>query len=133
MKTFFRLMRFQERTTGLLASLKFMARSDPKEFKKNITVLIVLAVALAPMYGLYLITAGSITAAFAALEMQRALFTLAFTAFCAVGLVFGLFSMISRLFLCRDNEFYAMLPVKQSTVYAVKVTRLYITLSLIHI
>ncbi|MDD6205039.1 MAG: hypothetical protein PUC05_08620 [Firmicutes bacterium] len=127
MKTFFRLMRFQERTTGLLASLKFMARSDPKEFKKNITVLIVLAVALAPMYGLYLITAGSITAAFAALEMQRALFTLAFTAFCAVGLVFGLFSMISRLFLCRDNEFYAMLPVKQSTVYAVKVTRLYIT------
>ena len=77
-------MRFQERTTGLLASLKFMARSDPKEFKKNITVLIVLAVALAPMYGLYLITAGSITAAFAALEMQRALFTLAFTAFCAV-------------------------------------------------
>lgn len=127
MKTFLRLLRFEQRTNGMIASLKFMRVHNPKDFKKNISILLVLVLCLAPTYIGYVFISGSIAAVFGSLAMEQALFTLAFTAFCVIGLVLGSMSMISRLFLSKDNEFFAALPVKPSTVFAAKLTRLYRT------
>ena len=44
-----------------------------------------------------------------------------------VVLVFGVVNMIATLYLCKDTDFFSMLPVKSSTVFAAKISYVYIS------
>lgn len=45
----------------------------------------------------------------------------------AFVLVFGIFALVNMLYLSKDTDFYSTLPVKQSTVFAAKMSFVYIT------
>lgn len=44
-----------------------------------------------------------------------------------IVLIFGIVSLVSTLYLSKDTDFYSMLPIKQSTVFAAKLSFVYIS------
>ncbi len=44
-----------------------------------------------------------------------------------VVLIFGVINLITTLYLCKDTDFFSMLPIKSSTVFAAKVSYVYIS------
>ena len=58
--------------------------------------------------------------------MPGILLSLVFMVYCVVSILFGTFSVLSKLFMAKDNEFLATLPVSQGTVFSVKFTHAYL-------
>ena len=44
-----------------------------------------------------------------------------------IVLIFGIINLVSTLYLSKDTDFYSMLPVKSSTVFAAKLTYVYLS------
>ena len=86
--------------------------------------------ALAVAYGCIMV--GFVTTIiFLAKQLGRAyapqLMTLIMVMDCLMVFAFGIFSIIGSLYLSKDNEFMLALPVKASTVYAAKISYIYLT------
>ncbi len=76
----------------------------------------------------YIFLADAVMGAAVALGngMPGVIMSLVFMVYCVVSVIFGTFSVLSKLFMAKDNEFLATLPVSQGTVFSVKFTHAYL-------
>lgn len=58
--------------------------------------------------------------------MPGIILSLVFMAYCVISVIFGTFSVLSKLFMAKDNEFLASLPASQGTVFSVKFLHAYL-------
>lgn len=114
--------------TVLFALFKNKLRFDAEKSKaKKIGSLVLLGVAGAVILTVFIVVLKYIGAPLASVGLAPMVYFGILMTSAAFVLVFGLVSLVSTLFLSKDTDFYSMLPIKPSTVFAAKVLFVYLS------
>ncbi len=118
--------------SGMLLILRALFRNklrfgDGVSHKKKIASSVLFAVVAALLLTLILVMVVRFGGSFAKSEQaQRWFYFIILLTSGAIVLLFGIFSLVSMLFLSKDTDFYSMLPVKSVSVFIAKLLFVYI-------
>lgn len=128
MNKFNTLLRLELKANSMLAYIRGALKSGDKAARRMLwAYLAVLLVAVMFLFT-YITLADAVMGAAVALKegMPGIILSLIFMVYCVISVIFGTFSVLSKLFMAKDNQFLATLPVAQGTVFSVKFTHAYL-------
>lgn len=116
----FSLIKLQLNAQYGLSYARYVMKNDKKALWKGIGLALVMVVAFGEMMGLYTFMLYNIYKTGLSVNAPEIILTLAVIPAGLLILFFGVIYIISTLFLAKDTEFLASLPVKQGSVFVSK-------------
>lgn len=126
MSDFLRLFSVQLKVRFGFADLLTERKKNPKAFLKKILMLILVAISFATLGGMWGWVLYAFFAGLTTLGMIDLALLLPFLVGMIVVLIFGITAILGILFMSKDIEFLASLPIKQGTVFASKFMLVYL-------
>jgi hypothetical protein len=120
MNSFFTLLRLQLNARFGFSTVRYNYRNNKKEFLKAAGQALVVFIAIAELFLIYAYVAVKVHEAAKLLDSPQLIITLAAASAGLLIFFFGIFYILSALFLAKDAEFLASLPVSQSSVFMSK-------------
>jgi ABC-2 type transport system permease protein len=120
MNKLFMLLKIQLNAQYGISNALYMAKNDKKSFWKGLGLGVVILLAFGSLIGLYSAYIFSVYKGAVAIGSPQIVITLGAVSSGMIILFFGLFYILSSLFLAKDNEFLISLPVKQETIFMSK-------------
>lgn len=93
---------------------------------KKIGLIVLFAVAYALILSFVIFMTVTMGAVFAANGLANTFYFLLLLTASGIVLIFGIITLISTLYLSKDTDFYSMLPIKSSVVFAAKLVYVYL-------
>ena len=128
MNKFNTLLKLELKANSLLASIRSAFKGGDKAARRMLWAYFAVLIVLIIFLFTYIFLADAVMGAAVLMGngMPGILLSLVFMVYCVVSILFGTFSVLSKLFMAKDNEFLATLPVSQGTVFSVKFTHAYL-------
>lgn len=120
MSKFFSLLKLQVKVRFGLSMARYNFRNNRKELWKAVGLALVILLAIAQLLAIYAYIMRALHRAATALASPQLIITLAASGAGLFILIFGVFYILGVLFLAKDTEFLASLPVRQSSVFLSK-------------
>lgn len=120
MRKFLSLLKLQINAQYGLSYARYNLKNDKKALWKGIGLGLVIMMALVEVVGLYSIFMVQLYKAGISLNTPQIILTLAAVISGLVVLMFGIFYILSTLFLAKDTELLASLPLPQGSVFVSK-------------
>jgi ABC-2 type transport system permease protein len=120
MNKFLSLLKLQVNAQFGLSYFKYSVKNDKKTLFKAIGIGFVILIALAEVIGIYAYLLFQIHKGMATINSSQVILTISAVVSGIVVLVFGIFNILSTLFLAKDTEFLAALPIRQESVFMSK-------------
>lgn len=128
MNKFNTLLRLELKANSMLAYIRGALKGGDKAARRMLWAYFAVLIVAVMFLFTYIFLADAVMGAAVALGngMPGVIMSLVFMVYCVVSVIFGTFSVLSKLFMAKDNEFLATLPVSQGTVFSVKFTHAYL-------
>ncbi|MCX7772159.1 MAG: hypothetical protein N2376_03495, partial [Clostridia bacterium] len=120
MRKFWSLLKLQLDARYGISYARYTFRNDKKALWKGIGIAIAILLALVEVLGLYTFLIIQVHKAAQSLYTPQMVLTMASVGAGVIVLIFGIFYIISTLFLAKDTEFLSSLPLPQGSVFASK-------------
>jgi len=120
MRKFISLLKLQLNARYGLSNLLYNAKNDKKALLKSIGMGLVILVAIAELVGMYAYMMIQLYKGASAVNVPQIVLTMAAVVSGVITLVFGIFYILSGIFLAKDTEFLATLPLPQGSIFASK-------------
>ncbi len=120
MANFFNLLKIQLNARYGFSMMRYSMKNDKKALWRGIGLGLVLLLALLEVMGLYVFFLIELYKAGEALGAPQFILTMATVAAGLLILFFGIFYILSTLFLAKDTELLASLPVSQESIFTSK-------------
>ncbi len=120
MHKFFSLLKLQINAQYGLSYARYSLKNDKKALWKGLGLGLVLLFALVEIVGLYAFLMFQLYKTATAIATPEIVLTMAAVISGLVVLIFGIFYILSTLFLAKDTEFLASLPIPQGSVFVSK-------------
>ncbi len=120
MRKFFSLLKLQIKAQYGLSSLAYNLKNDKKAIWKTIGIGFAILIAIVEIIGLYSYLMYQLYLGGSMLNTPQIIITMAAVVTGLMILFFGIFHMLSTLFLAKDTEFLASLPIAQGKVFLSK-------------
>lgn len=120
MSKFFSLLKLQINTRYGLSNLLYSIKNDKKALWKSIGMGLVILIAIGEMIGLYTYMMIQLYKGGLSINAPQMVLTMAAVVSGVITLVFGIFYILSTIFLAKDAEFLASLPLSQGSIFASK-------------
>ena len=120
MGNFFNLLKIQLNARYGFSMMRYSMKNDKKALWRGIGLGLVLLLALLEVMGLYVFFLIELYKAGEALGAPQFILTMATVAAGLLILFFGIFYILSTLFLAKDTELLASLPVSQGSIFTSK-------------
>ncbi|NMA65845.1 MAG: hypothetical protein GX957_06330 [Clostridiaceae bacterium] len=120
MRNLMSLIKLQINSQYGLSYAKYVIKNDKKALLKAFGIGIAVVAALGQMIGIYTYLMYKMFEVASTIAAPQIILTMATIVSGLVVLFFGIFYILSSLFLAKDTEFLASLPVKQGTVFISK-------------
>lgn len=133
MSTIWKLFMVQFRVRFGLSVLKYNLTHKKSEIFKVIFISIAIIVAFLNIFGMYTFLSYGLIMAAMKINHPEIVLTMVLLAAQVMSLIFGSFFIMGHLFLAKDNEFLASLPIPQWKVFASKFMHVYLSEMLISI
>lgn len=120
MRKFFSLLKLQINAQYGLSNALYNIKNDKKALWKGIGIGIAILLALGEVIGIYTFLMYSLFKGSAVINAPQMILTMAAICSGLIVLIFGIFYIIGTLFLAKDTEFLASLPLSQGNVFMSK-------------
>jgi ABC-2 type transport system permease protein len=120
MRKFISLLKLQINAQFGFSYALYNLKNDKKAFMKSVGIGAVILFALAEVVGLYTFLMYQMYTGAAIINASHMILTMASICSGLLVLVFGIFYIISTLFLARDTEYLSSLPLRQGSVFMTK-------------
>lgn len=120
MRKFLSLLKTQINAQFGLSNALNSFKNDKKSFFKGFGIFIAVLLSAAYFVGFYTFVMYQIYKGAAAMNMPYMILTMAAICSGLIVLIFGIFYILSALFLAKDTEFLASLPISQGSVFMSK-------------
>jgi ABC-2 type transport system permease protein len=120
MRKFFSLLKLQINAQYGFSNALYNIKHDKKAFWKGVGIGIAILLALGEVIGIYTFLMYQLYSGAAMINAPQMILTMAAICSGLIVLIFGIFYIIGTLFLARDTEFLASLPLSQGSVFMTK-------------
>lgn len=120
MRKFFSLLKLQINAQYGLSNALYNLKYDKKSFAKGIGIAVSILVALVYVVGIYSFIMYQLYSGASMINAPQMILTMASICSGLIVLIFGIFYIISTLFLAKDTEYLASLPIPQGSVFMTK-------------
>lgn len=120
MRKLFSLLKLQINTQYGFSYIRYNIKKDKRALLKGLGLGLIILISLLQVLGVYAYMVWQFYQAAAAINVPQMILTLASIVSGLFLLFFGIFYILSTLFLAKDAEFLASLPIKQGSVFISK-------------
>ena len=120
MRKFFSLLKLQINAQYGFSNALYNIKHDKKAFWKGVGIGIAILLALGEVIGIYTFLMYQLYSGAAMINAPQMILTMAAICSGLIVLIFGIFYIIGTLFLAKDTEFLASLPLSQGSVFMTK-------------
>lgn len=125
MHKFWQIVRLHFKVSGLYATFRYNFKTNKKDLLKNLVLYGILVFVLLQFLVSYIVGLNYVMDYTADLNMAPLIISIILLAYSVVSFFTGTFTVFSRLFLAKDAEFFAVLPVSSKTVFCAKLFKIY--------
>jgi ABC-2 type transport system permease protein len=120
MRKFISLLKLQINARYGLSNFIYNIKSDKKTFWKSIGMGLVILIAMAEIIGLYTFMMFQLYKGGLSINAPQVVLTMAAVVSGIIVLIFGIFYVLSTVFLAKDTELLASLPISQGNIFLSK-------------
>lgn len=120
MRKFISLLKLQINARYGLSNFIYNIKSDKKTFWKSIGMGLVILIAMAEIIGLYTFMMFQLYKGGLSINAPQVVLTMAAVVSGIIVLIFGIFYILSTVFLAKDTELLASLPISQGNIFLSK-------------
>jgi len=120
MRKFFSLLKTQHNAQFGFTNALYNLKNDRKAFLRGFGIFIAVLLSAAYFIGFYTFFIYQVYKGASAMNMPHMILTIAAICSGVIVLIFGVFYILGALFLAKDTEFLASLPIQQGSVFMAK-------------
>ena len=120
MRKFISLLKLQINARYGLSNFIYNIKSDKKTFWKSIGMGLVILIAMAEIIGIYTFMMLQLYKGSLIINAPQVVLTMAAVVSGIIVLIFGIFYVLSTVFLAKDTELLASLPISQGNIFLSK-------------